>query len=95
MKLEQIRAILGLRLTPFWRAYIVTSLACGLRPGEMLGLRWEDVDQRGGMIRVGSRLKALPGPDGKRVLVLEDLKTEAQPAHHAAAARTPQRCCGH
>jgi integrase len=44
MTLDQVRDLLALELTPFWRAYIVTALTCGLRPGELLGLRWRDVD---------------------------------------------------
>ena len=49
----------------------------GLRPGELLGLRWEDVDFAAGVIRVRKCLKALPDPaTGGRRLVLEDLKTE-------------------
>lgn len=76
MTLDQIRALLASDLTPWWRAYIVTALTCGLRPGEMLGLRWEDVDLREGVLRVRVSLKALPGPDGRRALVLADLKTD-------------------
>jgi hypothetical protein len=33
MTLDQVRDLLALELTPFWRAYIVTALTCGLRPG--------------------------------------------------------------
>ncbi len=77
MTLAQINTLLGAKLNPFWRAYIVTGLMCGLRPGELLGLRWEDVDFDGGVIRVRMCLKALPDPvTGKRRLVLADLKTE-------------------
>jgi integrase len=77
MTLPQIRALLGLRLTAWWRAYLTCALMCGLRPGELLGLRWEDVDFTAGVIRVRKCLKALPDPQtGKRRLVLEDLKTE-------------------
>ncbi|HEY3980302.1 MAG TPA: site-specific integrase, partial [Streptosporangiaceae bacterium] len=75
MTKDQIAALLALDLKPFWRAYIVTAVTCGLRPGEMLGLRWDDVDMSEGIIRVRKCLKALPGPDGKRVLTLADLKT--------------------
>jgi integrase len=50
---------------------------CGLRPGELLGLRWEDVDFKDGVLRVRTCLKSLPDPaTGKRQLVLESLKTE-------------------
>jgi integrase len=76
MTRDQVRALLALELTPWWRAYLVTSLFCGLRPGEMLGLRWQDIDFQEGAIRVRMCLKALPGPDGKRVRVLADLKTD-------------------
>jgi integrase len=66
-----------LELTTWWRAYTACALMCGLRPGELLGLRWEDVDFKAGTIRIRKCLKALPDPEtGKRTLVLEDLKTE-------------------
>jgi integrase len=77
MNLEQIRALLGLDLTTWWRAYLTCAVMCGLRPGELLGLRWEDLDFKAGVLRVRKCLKALPDPAaGKRVLALEDLKTE-------------------
>jgi integrase len=77
MNLEEIRALLGLKLTTWWRAYLTCALMCGLRPGELLGLRWEDIDFGAGVIRVRKFLKTLPDPvTGKRVLVLADLKTE-------------------
>lgn len=76
MTLSQINKLLALDLNPFWRAYITTGLTCGLRPGELLGLRWEDIDFDAGVIRVRVCLKALPDPKaGKRRLVLDDLKT--------------------
>ena len=77
MNLDQIRALLGLDLTTWWRAYLTCAVMCGLRPGELLGLRWEDVDFETGVLRVRKCLKSLPDPaTGKRVLVLEELKTE-------------------
>ena len=77
MNLDQIRALLGLDLTTWWRAYLTCAVMCGLRPGELLGLRWEDVDFKAGVLRVRKCLKALPDPAaGKPVLVLEELKTE-------------------
>jgi integrase len=76
MTLDQVRALLAADLPAWWRAYVVTALTCGLRPGELLGLRWQDVDLREGVIRVRMCLKALPGTDGRRVLALADLKTD-------------------
>ena len=48
---------------------------CGLRPGELLGLRWEDVDIAEGVIRVRKSVKLDHGA-GRRRPGLEDLKTE-------------------
>jgi integrase len=76
MTLDQLRALAALDLTPFWRAYLVTAVICGLRPGEMLGLRWEDVDLKDGVLRIRMCLKSLPGPDGKHMLVLAGPKTD-------------------
>ena len=93
MTIEQIRALFASDLTAWWRAYLMTGILCGLRPGELLGLTWDDVDFAGGVVRVRHCLKAMPGPDGKSVLRLEDLKTErsrrtlALPAKAAEALR--------
>ncbi len=35
-----------------WQAMIVVGLRCGLRQGELLGLKWEDVDLKNGRITV-------------------------------------------
>jgi integrase len=71
MTADQVAALLALDLTPWWRAYIATAVMTGLRPGELLGLRWQDVDTRAGVIRVRVAAKRVKGR-----LVLADLKTE-------------------
>ena len=58
--------------TPFWVAYCVTAVMLGLRPGELLGLRWEDVDLAARRVRVRQRLDDTGG-----TLTLEELKTPA------------------
>ena len=93
MTLEQIKLLFASDLDAWWRAYIMTGILCGLRPGELLGLTWDDVDFAAGVIRVRHCLKAMPGPDGHSVLRLEDLKTDrsrrtlALPAKVAEALR--------
>jgi integrase len=57
MTLEQVGKLLALDLTPWWRAFIVTGVMLGLRPGELLGLRWEDADLDTGVVRVRQALK--------------------------------------
>lgn len=71
MTADQVAALLALDLTPWWRAYIATAVMTGLRPGELLGLRWQDVDTRAGVIRVRVAAKRVKGR-----LALADLKTE-------------------
>ena len=52
-----------------WRVLLQTAIFTGLRSGELLGLRWCDVDLDAGVIRTRYQL----GRDGERA----DLKTEA------------------
>jgi integrase len=70
MTTEQVAALLALELTPWWRAYITTAVLAGLRPGELLGLRWQDVDTKAGVIRVRVAAKRV---NNERALA--DLKT--------------------
>jgi integrase len=79
MTLEQIGALFASGLTAWWRDYLMTGILCGLRPGELLGLTWDDIDVAAGVIRVRHSLKDVPGPDGRSLLQLEDLKTERSP----------------
>ena len=85
---EEGRALLaaaeGDRLAALWRV----TLTLGLRAGEVLGLRWEDVDLDAGEVRVRRNLQRLPAADvrpdhvvvgggrkGPSALVLRELKT--------------------
>lgn len=85
MTLAQVRQLLAADLTPWWRAFITTAATCGLRPGELLGLLWDDVDLASGTVRVRQSLK-----DAGQ---LADLKTEqsrrtlAMPSVAASALR--------
>jgi integrase len=71
MTLAQVGQLLGSGLTPWWRAFVTVGVMCGLRPGELTGLRWQDVDFREKLIRVRYALT-----DAEGALVLADLKTE-------------------
>ena len=72
MTTSQARQLLASDLTVWWRAYFSLALYCGLRPGELTGLRWEDVDLSEGLIRVRRSLKR-----GRAGLAPGDLKTES------------------
>jgi integrase len=75
MTLAEIGRLLEQEMTPWWRAYLTVAIGCGLRPGEMLGLGWEDIEDD--TIRVRRALHEEPGPDGRIVLIVADLKTES------------------
>jgi integrase len=62
-----LRSVRGHRL----EALYTVALALGLRQGEALGLRWEDVDLESGKLRVRKQLQRI---DGR--LVLSEPKTE-------------------
>ena len=87
--MPQVRDLLAAAADdPWWSAYCHTAIMCGLRPGELLGLCWADVDLRAGTLQVRHSLKA----DG-----LADLKTEqsrrtlALPAAVVGALRTHRK----
>lgn len=75
MTLEQVGALLGLDLSAWWRAYITVGVMTGLRPGERLGLRWEDVDLETGLLRVRQAQHRADG-HGRAGLTPGPLKTE-------------------
>lgn len=70
MTVEQARRLLDQAKTPWWNAYVLVAVLCGLRPGELLGLRWEDVDLDEMILRVRKRLD-------EETLTLVELKTES------------------
>ena len=91
------------RLDTWWNAYVRTGACCGLRPGELGGLTWANVDFRRGYIRVWRALHEEPDPEtGKLTMVLGDLKQEyengsrarrsvAMDSHTAAALKARHR----
>jgi integrase len=64
-----LQALLGDR----WEAMYTVAVACGLRQGETLGLRWADIDLISGAMHVRVQLQRAES----RKLILVDLKTEA------------------
>ena len=60
------------------------AIAAGLRPGESLGLRWDDVDLDRRLLRVRSSVQRIKGAG----LVVEELKSE----HSKRTINLPQVC---
>lgn len=60
-----------------WYPVITTLLGTGMRIGECLGLRWEDVDFENDIITVDHSLSYRPNLEGKTVFSIQSPKTEA------------------
>jgi integrase len=58
---EQVKSLLEAATMDRFHALYVLAVATGLRQGELLGLRWEDVDFGGAMLRVRFALHELDG----------------------------------
>ncbi len=71
MTVEQVGQLLASDLTPWWRAWLSVALMCGLRPGELGALAWEDIGDDG-VLRVRHSLHSTQGG-----LVPGPLKTES------------------
>ena len=69
---EQTRRLLETAEGDRLHAFYVVAVTAGLRPGEMLALRWSDVDLEAGTMRITARYRAVSSP---------------LPRHPAAAAR--------
>ena len=82
MTVDQARALLAEagKSGPWLRAFVTSGLMLGMRPGELLGLRWSDVTEAG-VINVRQSLKRTGG-----VLSGAELKTESSRRALSAAA---------
>jgi integrase len=73
---EQARTLIESAIDDRHLVLYVTALGTGLRQGELLGLRWEDVDLDAGRLRVRHTLANVKGE-----LTLLEPRTDPQPAH--------------
>jgi integrase len=75
MNTGQVRKLLA-GLSPWWTVWVSIGAMLGLRPGELLGLGWDEVDFSAGVIRVRYCLKRSKDEQGHSIWVRESLKTE-------------------
>jgi integrase len=86
---EQARAFLAAAHEDRFEALYVLAIHCGLREGELLGLKWDDVDLETGMLRVRRTLSETrtgyifePPKNGKgRSIKLTQAASEALRSH--------------
>jgi integrase len=74
--LHRPKELLALTAGSRWHALYAVALATGLRQGELLGLRWEDVDLAAGLVHVRKQAQRVKG----KGIVLADLKTDSSQA---------------
>lgn len=58
---EQARALIAATDGTTYGGTFAVALYCGLRQGEVLGLRWQDIDFEAGTLTVAQSLKNIPG----------------------------------
>ncbi len=71
LTIEEVRRLLETYKDTYMSARLHIALLCGLRQGEALGLRWQDIDLVNGVLEVRNQIQMI---DGK--LQLTGLKTE-------------------
>jgi len=95
LDLEQARRLLDAARGERLEALYVLALACGLREGELLGLKWEDVDLKEGVLHVRRTLAWIDGSfrflepkteKSRRTVVLPAVAVAALKRHKARQA---------
>jgi integrase len=81
LTVEQVKALMSTAQDDRMGAAVVTQVLLGLRPGEVLGLKWSDVKKKGKAqvlhVQRTVKLEPRPGETPAAVLVLdENMKTE-------------------
>jgi integrase len=61
-----------------WSALWHILAGCGLRPGEALALRWQEIDQVGQKLRVRRNLIRVPGSKGYQLLAPKTKKSKRE-----------------
>jgi integrase len=96
---EQARSLLEAARGDRLEALYVLAVTTGMRQGELLGLRWEDVDLRCGILKVNrSVYEGVASPPktraGRRTIRLSEPAVAALERHRVGAARRSERISG-
>lgn len=90
LTLEEVKRLLKTYEGTYLSARLHMALICGLRQGEALGLRWQDVDLETGLIQIRTQIQIIDGKQAfsslktersKRSLVLTESTRNALLAH--------------
>lgn len=72
---DQARQLLDVTETDRLGGLVTVGIMLGLRPGELCGLRWEDVDLDAGVLCINQSRKRTTDENGQEALVLGEPKT--------------------
>ena len=86
LSFEESEALIEATATE-WRCMVTVGLKCGLRQGELLGLKWEDVDLKNGRITVRrsivrGRIKGTKSRRVREVPLGDDVRAELVSQRH-------------
>lgn len=84
---KEVRRLLADARGDRLEALYVLAIHCGLRRGELLGLRWSDVDLDTGTLRVSRQLQRMSDGSG----LVFSARRRTRPAAQSASATRPQR----
>jgi integrase len=82
---DQARQLLDTAKGDRLKGLVPVGVMLGLRPGELCGLRWQDVDLESGILAVEQARKRTTDDDGRETLVLGAPKTRPPPARPRSA----------
>jgi integrase len=73
--LAQLTTLLHASMDTIWEIPLLLSMVTGARRSEILGLAWEDVDLRSGVVRICRGVQRMPGRDPAGTIAFTALKT--------------------
>jgi integrase len=101
LKIEEVRRLLKTYQGTFLATRLHVALICGLRQGEALGLRWQDIDFDSGTLTVSSQIQLINGEAtftrlktnrSYRTLVLTDETLESLRIHNDLISKWQTSC---
>jgi len=101
LKFEEVKRLLKTYQGTFLSARLHVSLICGLRQGEALGLKWQDIDSESGTLTVSNQIQRINGvatftrlktSRSYRTLVLTEETLESLRIHRILIAKWQTSC---
>ncbi len=85
LTIEQVQKLLAAVQGHRWEALYTLALATGLRRGELLGLKWQDIDFASGVLQVRRILSRVPTGTAEREHVYVEAEPKTQKSRRSVA----------